>query len=110
MNPTTGGQRKPKNPFEESISFDNDTNFQLHGSGYALTFLFGLNCDVDINNDASPVLSSGQALIMGAGAALLLGRSVAAETRRRQQEKEREEREEEERRAGRTMMMTLMTV
>ena len=28
--------------FEESISFDNDTNFKLHGSGYALTFLFGV--------------------------------------------------------------------
>ena len=50
VNPTTGGQRKPKNPFEESISFDNDTNFQLHGSGYALTFLFGLN-NVGLDNN-----------------------------------------------------------
>jgi len=46
----------------------------------------------------------GQALIIGAGAALLLGQSAAAERRRRQEE------DEDTGREGRTMMMTLMTV
>ena len=26
---------------KNAISFDNDTKFNLHGSGYALTFIFG---------------------------------------------------------------------
>ena len=26
---------------EDSISFDQDTDFSLHGSGHALTFIFG---------------------------------------------------------------------
>ena len=30
-----------KDPLEDSISFDQDTNFKLHGAGHALTFIFG---------------------------------------------------------------------
>ena len=28
-------------PLEDSISFDQDTNFRLGGDGHALTFIFG---------------------------------------------------------------------
>ena len=30
-----------RDPLEDSISFDQDTNFRLHGPGHALTFIFG---------------------------------------------------------------------
>ena len=33
-----------KDPLEDSISFDQDTNFRLHGPGHALTFIFGRKC------------------------------------------------------------------
>ena len=34
-----------KDPLEDSISFDQDTNFRLHGPGHALTFIFGKSAE-----------------------------------------------------------------
>ena len=79
--------REQKLPFEDSISFDNDTNFKLHGSGYALTFLFGLYQNIS-GRDQTDL--PGQALIMGVGAALFLGRSMAADSRRAREQEEKE--------------------
>lgn len=43
LNPTKlqSQRRTLKDPLEDSISFDQDTDFSLHGSGHALTFIFG---------------------------------------------------------------------
>lgn len=45
IHPNKRPQRRTfdENLFEDSISFDQDTNFRLHGPGHALTFIFGRN-------------------------------------------------------------------
>ena len=43
---------------KNAISFDNDTNFNLHGSGYALTFIFGKRYFIDSILSVIGVVSS----------------------------------------------------
>jgi len=61
IHPNKRPQRRTfdENLFEDSISFDQDTNFRLHGPGHALTFIFG------------------QALILGVGAIMFASRSLS---------------------------------